>query len=59
MSQKEKNSFNIDAIDQGIARTLVERITPRIFPGDKAMLSVVRIAPIAGGASASHPQEQS
>ena len=38
MSQKEKNFFNIDAMEQGIARTLVEGITTRIFPGDKAML---------------------
>ena len=47
MSQKETNFFNIDAMEQGIARTLVEGITTRIFPGDQAMLSVVRIAPNA------------
>ncbi|MDC3370423.1 cupin domain-containing protein, partial [Alphaproteobacteria bacterium] len=58
MSQKETNFFNIDAMEQGIARTLVEGITTRIFPGDKAMLSVVRIAPNAVGAIHSHPQEQ-
>ena len=43
MSQKETNFFNIDAMEQGIARTLVDGITTRIFPGDQAMLSVVRI----------------
>ena len=58
MSQKETNFFNIDAMEQGIARTLVEGITTRIFPGDQAMLSVVRIAPNAVGAIHSHPQEQ-
>ena len=55
MSQKETNFFNIDAMEQGIARTLVEGITTRIFPGDQAMLSVVRIAPNAVGAIHSHP----
>jgi quercetin dioxygenase-like cupin family protein len=58
MSQKETNFFNIDAMEQGIARTLVEGITTRIFPGDQAMLSVVRIAPNTVGAIHSHPQEQ-
>ena len=36
MSQKETNFFNIDAMEQGIARTLVEGITTRIFPGDQS-----------------------
>jgi quercetin dioxygenase-like cupin family protein len=58
MSQKEKNFFNIDAMEQGIARTLVDGITTRIFPGNQAMLSVVRIAPNAVGAIHTHPQEQ-
>ena len=58
MSQRETNFFNIDSMEQGIARTLVDGITTRIFPGDQAMLSVVRIAPNAVGAIHSHPQEQ-
>jgi len=50
MSQKDTNFFNIDAMDQGIARTLGEGLTTRIFPGDKAMyqlsaLRQTRLAP--------------
>ena len=58
MNQKNTNFFNIDAMEQGIKRTLVDGITTRIFPGEQAMLSVVRIAPNAIGAIHSHPQEQ-
>ena len=58
MSEKKQNFFNIDAMEQGIARTLVEGITTRVFPGDHAMLSIVRIEPNAMGAIHSHPQEQ-
>ena len=58
MNQKNTNFFNIDAMEQGIKRTLVDGITTRIFPGEQAMLSVVRIAPNAVGAIHSHPQEQ-
>ena len=58
MSEKKQNFFNIDAMEQGIARTLVEGITTRVFPGDHAMLSIVRIEPNAMGTIHSHPQEQ-
>ena len=58
MIQKDTNFFNVDAMEQGIPRTLVEGITTRIFPGKQAMISVVRIAPNAIGAIHSHPQEQ-
>jgi quercetin dioxygenase-like cupin family protein len=58
MSQKDKNFFNIDAMSQGIERVLADGINTRIFPGDQAMLSIVRIAPNAIGAVHSHPQEQ-
>lgn len=50
--------FNLHDAAQGIARKLGEGITTRIFPGDQAMLSVVRIAPHSTGAPHSHPQEQ-
>lgn len=50
--------FNLHDETQGIARTLAEGITTRIFPGDQAMLSVVRIAPHSEGTLHSHPQEQ-
>ena len=58
MNQKNINFFNIDAMEQGIKRTLVDGITTRIFPGEQAMLSIVRISPNAVGAIHSHPQEQ-
>ena len=58
MSQKKTNFFNIDEMSQGIARTLTDGITTRIFPGEKSMVSVVRIEPNAVGAIHSHPQEQ-
>ena len=58
MTQKDTNFFNIDDMSQGIARTLTDGITTRIFPGKKAMISVVRIEPNAVGAIHSHPQEQ-
>jgi len=50
--------FNLHDEAQGIARKLGEGITTRIFPGDQAMLSVVRIAPHSEGTPHSHPQEQ-
>ena len=50
--------FNLDDMSQGIARKLGEGITTRIFPGDNAMLSIVRIAPHSQGTPHSHPQEQ-
>ena len=49
---------NLDDETQGIARKLGEGITTRIFPGDQAMLSVVRIEPHSTGTLHSHPQEQ-
>ncbi len=51
-------AFNIDDPDQGIHRKLGEGITARIFSGDQAMLSVVRVEPHAAGELHSHPQEQ-
>ncbi len=50
--------FNLHDEAQGIARKLGEGITTRIFPGDQAMLSIVRIAPHSTGTPHSHPQEQ-
>lgn len=58
MGQKDTNFFNIDALEQGITRTLGEGITTRIFPGRQAMISVVRIEANALGAIHSHSQEQ-
>jgi quercetin dioxygenase-like cupin family protein len=54
----EKAFFNLYDMSQGIARELAAGITTRIFPGDQAMLSVVRLEPNAVGEMHSHPQEQ-
>lgn len=50
--------FNLNDMSQGIQRELAVGITTRIFPGDQAMLSVVRLDPNAEGTLHSHPQEQ-
>ena len=50
--------FNLHDMSQGIVRELAAGITTRIFPGDQAMLSVVRLEPNAVGEMHSHPQEQ-
>jgi quercetin dioxygenase-like cupin family protein len=42
----------------GLARELAPGVTTRIFPGDRAMLSVVTIAPNAAGTLHDHPEEQ-
>jgi quercetin dioxygenase-like cupin family protein len=57
MSARE-NFFNLDAMDQGIARELAEGMTTRVFPGDQAMISIVRIEANKSGKIHSHPQEQ-
>ena len=44
MSKKLDNLlYNIDEKASGIFRELTKGITTRIFPGEKAMLSVVRV----------------
>ncbi len=58
MANTDQWVFNLHDETQGIARMLGEGITTRIFPGDQAMLSVVRIAPHSEGTLHSHPQEQ-
>ena len=50
--------FRLDGDARGIPRVLAEGIETRIFPGEHAMLSVVRIAPGATGTIHSHPEEQ-
>ncbi len=51
-------AFNLDNVNQGLSRELGPGITTRIFCGDQAMLSVVRIEPHSTGTVHSHPQEQ-
>ena len=50
--------FNLHDPSQGIPRELADGITTRVFPGDNAMLSVVRLEPKARGKLHSHPEEQ-
>ncbi|MFQ5625346.1 MAG: cupin domain-containing protein [Methyloligellaceae bacterium] len=55
--QKE-NFYNLKDMSQGIQRGLTEGLTARVFPGDQAMISVVRIEAGHKGKLHSHPQEQ-
>ena len=57
-SHKDENFFRLDDMAQGIARTLCEGVTTRVFPGDQAMVSVVRFEPNAEGTLHEHPEEQ-
>ena len=50
--------FSLDDTSSGLFRELAPGITTRIFSGDQAMLSVVRLAPGAVGSVHDHPQEQ-
>ena len=52
------NFFHINDLSQGLARELTNGVTTRIFIGDQAMLSVVRIEPNTRGTLHSHPEEQ-
>lgn len=54
----DDNFFNLHDLAQGIHRQLCDGIETRIFPGEQAMLSVVRAEPNAEGSIHSHPQEQ-
>ena len=53
-----ENFFNIDDLAQGIPRRLADGIATRVFPGEQAMLSVVRCEPNSAGSIHSHPEEQ-
>ncbi len=55
---KDQLFFNLDDPGQGIARQLGPGLGTRIFPGDRAMLSVVTLEPNAQGSLHSHPEEQ-
>lgn len=54
----DQTFFNLDDMSQGLKRVLSDGIETRIFPGEQAMISVVRIAPGAQGRVHSHPEEQ-
>ncbi|MEM1047141.1 MAG: cupin domain-containing protein [Pseudomonadota bacterium] len=55
---KGETFFNIDDMTQGLARDLAPGISTRVFAGDHAMLSVVRLDPGAEGTLHQHPEEQ-
>ena len=50
--------FNINIETKGIARKLSEGLSARVFIGENAMLSVVRVEPNSAGNIHSHPEEQ-
>ena len=50
--------FNLNNLEQGIARKLGEGIATRVFVGDNLMVSVARLEPNAAGKIHSHPEEQ-
>ncbi len=50
--------FNLHREDLGVPRQLAEGIRARVFPGEQAMLSIVRIEPNRTGTIHSHPEEQ-
>ena len=53
-----KYFFNIDDPEGGIGRNLAPGITTTVFPGDQAMISIVRLEPEARGVLHHHPEEQ-
>lgn len=55
---QDANFFNLNDLDQGIVRELAPGIVTRVFPGDRAMLSVVRLETNARGQIHCHPEEQ-
>jgi quercetin dioxygenase-like cupin family protein len=57
-SRSPKWVFNLHNETQGIPRKLADGISARIFLGEQAMLSVVRIDPNSQGKLHSHPEEQ-
>lgn len=50
--------FNVNTAAGGIERTLADGITTTVYPGDQAMISVVRFKPGAKGTFHHHPEEQ-
>jgi quercetin dioxygenase-like cupin family protein len=50
--------FNIHRSGGGIERTLAPGITTTVYPGEQAMISVVRFEPGARGTLHHHPEEQ-
>lgn len=55
---KSEFFFNIEALEGGIPRDLAPGVTATVFPGDQAMISVVRFERNACGILHHHPEEQ-
>jgi quercetin dioxygenase-like cupin family protein len=55
---QERFFFNVDNPEGGIPRELAPGITTTVFPGDNAMVSIVRIEPNRRGTLHHHPEEQ-
>lgn len=53
-----KTLFNIDSKEGGIERELAPGINTTIFPGEQAMISIVRIDPNTKGTLHHHLEEQ-
>lgn len=54
----EEHFYSVRDPGSGIHRQLAKGLDARIFAGDRAMLSIVRVQPHAEGAIHSHPEEQ-
>ncbi len=55
---RPEDFFNLDEKGPGIERELAPGITATVYPGDQAMISIVRIAPNTRGSVHHHPEEQ-
>jgi quercetin dioxygenase-like cupin family protein len=58
MAERPSWLFNLHDETAGIPRKLAEGLRARVFAGEHAMLSVVRVEPRSRGAIHSHPEEQ-
>lgn len=54
----KENFYNLDTLENGIERNLGPGIDTTVFPGEQAMVSVVRVAPGAHGQIHHHAEEQ-
>lgn len=55
---QKDNFYNLHNMDQGIQRSLAEGLNTRVFPGEQAMISIVKIEPGHKGKLHAHPEEQ-
>ena len=53
-----ENFFNLSDLSGGVDRELAPGITTKVFTGEHAMVSVVRIEPNKKGSWHHHPEEQ-